>query len=405
MAERNTDGTLGIVFVSPSRESRNGIGDYSARLAGELGRLDTRCIVTCAADLLSRPALPRPGGDWRGREFPPRWAGPLLDALDESRPRLVHVQHGLYIGSGRELARFLDGLRERGIASVVTLHGIWPATSLRRWPARLYRLLADSAGRVIIHQEAGALKTLLGHGIAAERVVVIPHGTRSVDGTARVGTREAAGDRIVLFAGNIFRRKGLHVVLRAFPEVVRRVPRARLLVVGNERTNNLLDRLYLLFLHARLRRGAREGWLLHRQGYVPDPVFAAGIATATVAVFPYSRRYGSASGVFHHVLAAGRPALCSAVPTFAEAIAAWGRSLPELIVPPRNTGAWSRSLVRILSDDAFRERATAASRELGLRSSWAEVARLHLRLYRRLLAETEVRQERPAASARCAGGE
>jgi glycosyltransferase involved in cell wall biosynthesis len=288
---------------------------------------------------------------------------------------------------GRELARFLDGLRERGIASVVTLHGIWPPTPLRRWPARLYRLLARSAGRVVIHQEAGALKLLLDHGIAAERIAVIPHGTWTGDEAARAGAPEAADGKVVLFAGNIFRRKGLHVALRAFPEVVQRVPRARLLVVGNERRNNLLDRLYLLFLHARMRRGAREGWLLRRRGYVCDEEFLGCIAGAAAAVFPYLRRYGSASGVFHHVLAAGRPALCSAVPTFAEAIAAWGRSLPELIVPPGDPDAWSRALVRVLSDDAFRERATAASRDLGLRSSWAEVARMHLRLYRGLLAE------------------
>lgn len=389
--DHHPDGGLGIVFVSPSPDRRNGIGVYSARLARELRCQDPRCTVACAADLLPRPVPTRPGGDWRGREFPSRWADPLLRALDESRPRLVHVQHGLYIGPGRELASLLDGLRGRGIASVVTLHGVWPPAPLRRWPSRLYRLLAGSAGRVVIHQEAGALKLLQSHGIAARRIAVIPHGTWTGDEAARSRASEAADGKVVLFAGNIFRRKGLHVVLRAFPEVVRRVPQARLLVVGNERANNLLDRLYLLWLHARMRRGLREGWLFRRQGYVPDAEFLDCIAGSAAAVFPYLRRYGSASGVFHHVLAAGRTALCSAVPTFAEAIAAWGGSLPELIVPPGDAGAWSRSLVRVLGDEAFRERATAASRELGQRSSWAEVARMHLRLYRGLLAETAAR--------------
>ena len=391
MADRNDDGALGIVLLSPSLGLKNGIGVYSARLADELRRQDPRCVVTAAADLLPRTSVPRSGSDWRGREFPPRWADPLLLALDAARPRIVHVQHGLYIGHGRDLVRFLAGLRERGIASVVTLHGVWPPSPLRRWPSRLYRLLADKADRVIVHQAAGALKLLEDHGVAAERIAVIPHGTWTGDEAARSRVPEAADGRTVLFAGNIFRRKGLHVVLRAFPEVVRRVPQARLLVVGNERANNLLDRLYLLWLHGRMRRGSREGWLLRSRGYVPDAEFTGSIAGAAAAVFPYLRRYGSASGVFHHVLAAGRPALCSAVPTFAEAIASWGGRLPELIVPPGDKGGWSRSLACVLSDDALRERAAAASRELGLRSSWAEVARMHLRLYRGLLAETESR--------------
>lgn len=387
MAERNTNGALGILLVSPSLGLNNGIGVYSARLADELERQDPSCAVTAAANLLPRPSAVHAGSDWRGREFPPRWAGPLLRALDDARPRIVHVQHGLYIGQVRELARFLAGLRERGIASVVTLHGVWSPSPLRRWPSRLYRLLAEKADRVIVHQAEGALKLLRDHGVAAERIAVIPHGTWTGDEAARANAPEAADGKVVLFAGNIFRRKGLHVVLRAFPEVVRQVPRARLLVVGNERDNNLLDRLYLFWLHGRMRRGLREGWLLRRRGYVSDAEFLGSIAGAAAAVFPYSRRYGSASGVFHHVLAAGRPAVCSAVPTFAEAIAAWGGPLPELIVPPGDAGAWSRSLARVLSDDALRERAAAASRELGLRSSWAEAARQHLRLYRGLAAE------------------
>ncbi len=387
----HADSEWKIAFVSPSPDRRNGIGVYSARLADELKRQDPSCAVITAADLMPRPANVRAGGDWRGREFPPRWAGPLLRALDETRPRIVHIQHGLYIGPGRELVRFLAGLRDRGIAGVVTLHGVWPPSPLRRWPSRLYRLLAGKADGVIVHQEAGARKLLLDHGVAAERIAVIPHGTWDADEAARAGAPEATDSKVVLFAGNIFRRKGLHVVLRAFPEVVRRVPRARLLVVGKERANNLLDRLYLLWLHGRMRRGLREGWLLRRQGYVPDAEFLDCIAGSAAAVFPYLRRYGSASGVFHHVLAAGRPALCSAVPTFAEAEAAWGERLPGLIVAPGDASGWSRSLVRVLNDDAFRERAAAASRELGRRSSWSEVARLHLRLYRGLLAETAAR--------------
>jgi glycosyltransferase involved in cell wall biosynthesis len=157
------------------------------------------------------------------------------------------------------------------------------------------------------------------------------------------------------------------------------------LVVGNERANNPLDRLYRLWLHARMRPGLKEGWLIRRAEYVPDDELWERITTAEVAVFPYLRRYGSASGVFHRVLAAGRPAICSNVPTFAEAIDAWGANLADLLPPPGDVRAWSRALIRILSDEPFRKRAIEASAILGRETSWSVVARKHLQLYRSLL--------------------
>ena len=92
-----------------------------------------------------------------------------------------------------------------------------------------------------------------------------------------------------------------------------------------------------------MRPGLKEGWLIYRAEYVPDDELWARITAAEVAVFPYLRRYGSASGVFHRALAAGLPAMCSNVPTFAEAIDAWGETLNELFPPPGDVEAWSRS--------------------------------------------------------------
>lgn len=381
---------LRIVQVAPHPARQNGIGIYAARLSQELRLQDPQCSIVTPADLLTRKSG-QENDDWRGREFPRHWSDSCLEAIDAAAPQLVHIQHGLYIGHDDNLARFLAGLRARQIPCVTTLHGVWPPTLLRRWPARFYRLLAANVERVIVHQSAASLTLLQEHGIPAERIAVIPHGTWSRAEIAPVeipDTIDTAGRRVVLFAGNIFRRKGLHIVIRAFPAVVRRIPEACLLVVGNERTNNLLDRLFRLSLHASMRQGLKEGWLLRRVEYVPDAEFSTRISSAEVAVFPYLRRYGSASGVFHRVLAAGRPAMCSNVPTFAEAIDSWGESLPDLFPPPGDVRAWSRALIRILSDEPLRRLAMAASAALGRETLWPEVARKHLRLYRNLLLPT-----------------
>jgi glycosyltransferase involved in cell wall biosynthesis len=376
-----------IAQIAPHPARQNGIGIYAARLNQELQLQDPQCSVVAPADRLAPKSGPG-ASDWRGREFPRHWPGPCLEAIDAAPPQLVHIQHGLYLGHDDNLARFLAGLRARRIPCVTTLHGVWPATPLRRWPARFYRLLAENVERVIVHQQAGARTLLQEHGIPSQLIAVIPHGTWTGAETAPAAipaTVDTDGRRVVLFAGNIFRRKGLHIVLRAFPAVVSSVPEACLLVVGAERANNILDRMYRLWLHAEMRPGLKQGWLIRRAEYVPDAELSTRIATAEVAVFPYQRRYGSASGIFHRVLAAGRPAVCANIPTFAEANDAWGERLPELFPARHDVGAWSRALIRILSDETLRRRAMEAASALGRETSWAAVARQHLRLYRDLL--------------------
>ncbi len=385
-----------IALVAPHPDSQNGISNYTARLIEEFRLQDPRCSIMAPNDLFPPKSGQKPG-DWRGRELPPYWPCVFLEAIDAAHSQLVHIQHGLYIGHGHELNRFLAGLHARRIPCVMTLHGVWPPTPFRRWPARFYRLLAASVGQVIVHQRAGTLTFLQKHGITTDRITVIPHGTwTSEDITpAKIpDTMDMAGRRVVLFAGNIFRRKGLHIVIKAFPAVVRRIPEACLLVVGDERANNSLDRLYRLWLHAKMRTGLKEGWIIRRAEYILDDEFWARITTAEVTVFPYLRRYGSASGVFHRALAAGRPAICSNVPTFAEAIDAWGESLTDLFPPSGDVGAWSRALIRILSDEPFRKRAMKASSILGRETSWPLVARKHLQLYRSLLPSVPIPSEK-----------
>lgn len=376
-----------IVQIAPHPARKNGIGIYTARLIDELRVQDPQCSIIAPADFLSRKSGQEPG-DWRGREFPAHWPDSYLEAIDAAPPQIVHIQHGLYIGHGHDLARFLAGLRTRRIPCVMTLHGVWPPTLLRHWPAHLYRLLAVNVERVIVHQRAGTTSLLQKNGIPAGHIVVIPHGTWTGAEIAQAKIPDmidTTGRKVVLFAGNIFRRKGLHIVIKAFPAVVRQIPKACLLVVGNERSNNFLDRLYLFWLHVGMRTGMKEGWLLRRAEYVPEAEFSTLIAAAMVAVFPYLRRYGSASGVFHWVLAAGRPAMCSKIPTFAEAIDAWDEHLSVLFPPPGDVGAWSRALIRILSEEPLRRRAMDASTALGHETSWSSVARQHLQLYRELL--------------------
>jgi len=384
----STDGEILIAQVGPYPPEKNGIGDYAFALCRALRERDPG-VTTLALACRIPGAAAREPQVWRCWDTRADWPGQLLRAVDEAGPRIVHIQHGMYMGHDGRTARFLDGLRTRGIPGVVTLHGVWPASLVRRWPRRFHRSLGRSADRVIIHQRAGSIDVLVGHGIPAERIAVIPHGNETGPNVDRGRARRELGladGPVALFVGLIFPRKGLHTIIRAFEGVARQVPGARLIAVGRERMAQPVDWVYRARLHALARRGAKAGWLDFRPGHVSEEDLGLFIAAADVVVFPYLRPYGSASGMLHRVLAAGRPVICSNVPTFGEVIEAWGRNLPRLIVAPGDPGAWRRALTDFFLSDDLRSAAAAASLELGCASAWTTVADRHLCLYRELLA-------------------
>ncbi len=390
MREATADLRMLVAQVGPYPPEKNGIADYLLDLAAALRERDAgfaTLVLACRT-----PGAPeREPGVWRCWEPRSDWPARLLAAVDEVRPRLVHVQHGMYMGHDGRLPRFLEGLKTRGIAAVVTLHGVWPTSLVRQWPRRFHRALGSAAGRIVIHQRAGSMGVLMAHGVPAGRIAVIPHGTKPVPAVDRGGARRELGlgdGPLALFAGLIFRRKGLHIAIRGFETVARDVPGARLLAVGRVRMANPVDWAYRAWLDRLTRPGRRAGWLDFRPGHLSEADLSAAIGASDAVVFPYLRPYGSSSGMFHRVLAAGRPVICSDVPTFAEAIDAWGRELPDLVVRPGDVGAWARALTDVLARDGLRARAAEASVRLGNAFPLAAAAEAHLDLYRELLEET-----------------
>ncbi|MGA2534293.1 MAG: glycosyltransferase [Candidatus Aminicenantales bacterium] len=377
-----------VAQITPYPPQPNGIGDCTSDLCRAIRLADPNVSVLALACRVPGVAE-RERDVWRCWDPRSDWPAELLRAVDDIGPQVVHVQHGLYMGHGRRVARFLEGLRSRRIPVVVTLHGVWPTAPLRRWPRRFHGTLAKYADRVMIHQRAGGQDVLLKHGVPAERIAVIPLGTPDPPVFDAARARETLGltrKPVVLFAGHIFRRKGLHTAVGAFRSVSREIPEACLLAVGRVRSAHPVDELYRLWLGGLMRRGRKAGWIDFRPGYASEEDLSLYIGSADLVVMPYLRTYGSSSAIFHRALAAGRPVLCADVPTFAEASDAWAADLPEMIVPPGDVHAWARALTLVLTRPELRERAARASFELGLKSRWPSVAEEHIRMYRTLLS-------------------
>jgi glycosyltransferase involved in cell wall biosynthesis len=318
------------------------------------------------------------------------YSGELLAAIKETRPDIVHFQHADDIfGMGRPMLQVLEGCRQEGIPTVVTLHTVYTTLSglMERKPfARVFhQALGAAASHLIVHQES-AREVLVSQGVPEPRISVIPHGTPPLfqgDGaTIRRRYGLADGDSMLLFFGFLHVQKNIHVLLRMMPLLLQRCPNAKLVIVGEVsggRWYNRLSANYALWLIKHL--GIEKNVRLSR-GFVPAQEVNDHYLAADVTLLPHFQAYHSASGVAHLALAAGKPLVCSDVPKFEDI----KRNVTaDVLVHPRRPELWAKVVGDLLTDPVFAQRVVTAGRGFAARSSWSAVADQHQQLYRQLV--------------------
>lgn len=204
------------------------------------------------------------------------WA-PLINVLTPSIPKLIALQD----------PDFQQGVRSPVLKPLMRV-GI--------------RYTIGQAHRVIVLFQH-AVEILEREGIPKEVVDVIPHGefsyyarTYSVDS---VGTFPTTGPTL-LFFGNIVPHKGLDVLLKAFPLVKARIPRARLLIVG---AGDLSP-------YAAMLNNSQDVTVINR--FIADSEIPSYFAKSDVVVLPYLDA-STVSGVIPLAYAFGKPVVATRV--------------------------------------------------------------------------------------------
>jgi glycosyltransferase involved in cell wall biosynthesis len=309
---------------------------------------------------------------------------------------VVHVQHeeAILSQNGR-LIRFLEAVGKAGIARVVTLHSVYGGRlGVPFWwpPPIFHRAVARHADALVVHQHQGGSDFLERHRVPAQQIQVISHGTPHLDGGAREPARTRLriplDAKVALFFGVIHPKKNLQTLVAAAPLVAAQVPDFRLIIAGQLRARTVLDTLYGRRLARAMRAPIQRGWVDFRGGYIPSADIPTYLAASDLVLFPHDQRYGSASGVFHLALGAGRATVCSSSPKFGEAREIFERQIPAVFAPARDVTAWATSIASMLSSETLRLQAEALARGAALATSWTNVGARHQQLYQSLAARS-----------------
>jgi glycosyltransferase involved in cell wall biosynthesis len=193
--------------------------------------------------------------------------------------------------------------------------------------------------------------------VPAERIAVVPDGTLAP--AATLPPRDPAS-RQVVYAGQLYRWKGIDTLLEAFA----RLPGTNLTIVGGRGDAGDPDL-------AACRERVAELGIAERvdlAGYVPHASVRARIAEAAVAVVPLpdnlmARYFTSPLKVFDY-MAAGVPIVASDLPSIREVLTDGDNAL---LVPPDDPDALASAIRRLLVNPglADRLRRTAFERVAG----------------------------------------
>lgn len=314
------------------------------------------------------------------------WTDAVVEAVMSGGADVAHFQHAPDIfGVDDRLLSACRRLRESGVRVVVTMHTVFTSWSavLERQPfiGRFHRRLGQVVDGIVVHGRSSR-DVLVAHGVPADRISLIAHGTDDPvrgdeeAGRSLLGVGQEA--EVVLFFGFIHVQKNIHVLVRALRELVARRPLARLAVVGKVGGDHWYNRLYLRWLRRLARRAGVADRLIVVPRFVTEAELADVHAAAAVVALPHAQGYGSASGVVHGAMAMGLPMLCSRGPKFEEV----GDEIdPSLLVEARSPAAWSAGLADLLDDEERRRELGVRTEAYAERTRWPVVAAEHLAVY------------------------
>ncbi|MEO0073267.1 MAG: glycosyltransferase family 4 protein [candidate division WOR-3 bacterium] len=180
---------------------------------------------------------------------------------------------------------------------------------------------------------------------------------------------------VVLFVGRLDRRKGLAVLLEAMGRLRKRLPSARLVVVG---TGPLEQECRLLVR----KLGLEQAVLM--AGFVPVELLPQYYASADVYCSPALG--GEAFGlVLLEAMASGVPVIASDIAGYNEVVVPGETGL---LFPAGDAAALADALAVLLQDESRRQRMRQACRQRAEQFSWQTVARRIEELYLELLARS-----------------
>ncbi|WP_029421050.1 glycosyltransferase family 4 protein [Alicyclobacillus macrosporangiidus] len=312
--------------------------------------------------------------------------------VNEGPADVVSLQHEFGIFGGEAGAHVLDFVRELRKPLVTTFHTVLehPDEPYRR----IQQALAERSDRVVVMSRCAVSLLNRIYGVPQEKIVHIPHGTPVPVPERRHFVRRQlgwAGRRVVMTFGLLSPGKGIDLILRALPAVIREVPNILYAIVGqtHPEVRRREGEAYRRQLQGLVQRLGIQDHVVMLDRYLSEAELVDHILACDLYVTPYPGMQQITSGTLAYAVGLGRPVLSTPYVYARDLLG----GLDELLIPYGDVSAWSQALTRMLSDPAVLHRYEWRMQQIGRDMYWPRVGEAHLRLFEEL-----ARRNQPAAA-------
>ena len=230
------------------------------------------------------------------------------------------------------------------------------------------------------------------YGISGSKILVVPHGVPDIpfahtlaDAKTQLGF--PSNVPIITTFGLISRNKNIQFVLKALPEVIKSVPNALYLILGE--THPLVKQYegeaYREGLEYNVTQLGLSKNVRFINKFLDDNELLAYLKATDVYLTPYAQEDQYVSGTLSWAVGMGK-AVVSTPYLYAKELLADGRGF---LVPFEDDQFLQTTITALLKDDGMRNRARRSAYDFGRQMTWPTVANKLEDIFRELLLFTQ----------------
>lgn len=369
------------IFVSTYIPRRCGIATYTKDLTNAMNVLNPQyfCEILAIDDEREKVNYP-----WevkyrinRNNEKDYLWAA---EYIDKSSCDYVCLQHEYGIFGGDMGDHILNLVHNIKKPLVTTFHTtVENPTPIQK--EIIQRIAKESTMCVVMIDEA-AKRLYKKYGVRKEKIVVIPHGVPNIPFSPSIEFKKDIGfsrdDFLIGSINLIAPNKGLEYMIRALPQIIKKVPNVKFLMIGqthplvkivkNEDYRNQLKQL-VKDLHV-------EKHFVEINEYVSLEDLVNFLKALDIYITPYLDLNQTSSGTLAYAIGAGK--VCMATPyIYAKEMLKDGRGM---LIKPKNEKAIAQAVIKVATSNKFRQKIEDKAYQYGRRMIWEHVALDYLNL-------------------------
>jgi glycosyltransferase involved in cell wall biosynthesis len=302
------------------------------------------------------------------------------DFLNITAVDVVCLQHEFGIFGGPAGSHVLALLRELRMPIVTTLHTVLREPNMEQ--RRAMRELVRLSTRLVVMAERGAEFLREVYQVPAAKIDLIPHGIPNMpfsDPNYFKDEFEVAGKQVMLTFGLLSPNKGIHVALRALPEIIREFPNFVYIVLGQTHPNLLRaeGEDYRLSLQRLAKDLGVEKHVVFFNRFVEQEELMRFIGAVDIYLTPYLTEAQITSGTLAYAFGAGNAVVSTPYWHAAELLTGERGKL----VPFNDAKAITAAVVELLRDEPLRHSMRKNAYKLGRDMVWSRVAQLYAKSF------------------------